>query len=435
MAANPTLETLPYEIKLVILDQFPDYESVIALAIASRPFHTVFAKHKDTILDNLLLAKYEVEAIFIAYISEIGSMPNHPDTWIYAGTGMDSYEKHVSDGSELELPDFAISWLSTHNYAVIKENHKVILRAANFILQNERYPNDLVDTIGAHELRQSKKAEYLRSAPPATISEKNRLVRGFYYTWIFCVVHSHRYTARNRGSYAFQIPYSVMLGWGYWAAKTMQTIHAHLVKKFNEVFVTEWVKDFIPIPMEYLQNSDYCCSEPSITVQHPEHMHLIFHYDFTTIVSQIYNPDPDSLRQSLTKVQKILDTEPLAYRRDLWGPTVLRWPCFDKAIGWLAKITRIYFNIRDSSSREGRRILFVKRLVSPRNPSEEAVSWDNTWGARYLVSTGDEIQIAEWLEDYIGVEGSGRLAYWEHIWDDWRLESWGYEFPAFASQL
>ncbi|EPS35302.1 hypothetical protein H072_11350 [Dactylellina haptotyla CBS 200.50] len=434
-----SFETLPHELMLLILENTTDYPSVLSLIIASRPFRAVFDSHKDQIVDGLLLYKYEAEAILIAYLSELNAKEDNQTTWALVEIALHDYRAW----GQGELPDFVNNPSREANYKLIAQNHQSILEVANYILTEMRYPRLLVESLSDSAAQASAKHDYLKYTPPATISEKDRVVRGFYHLWALSAIFNSKIPPRigsgigTNSTWTLQRWYlriiePIVVNWDFWDARVIEAIYRHISKVFNDA-LPDMLMNIVSAQPGREDQGEHDCRD-SLEDFRNECLGRLLHFEFPALISQLTNPDPVALQDKVVadRVDRYRKT-PISYFMMDGGLKMIYQPCFAIFTKMLDEFTRRYFNEWMILEEDERREIRVRPIVKPPSEADTDVTFDSTWGARSRLRTEEE-SILDWAEHLLASPEPKDCDFWGSLWDNWRLLEWGYEYPIFARE-
>ncbi|KAF3914139.1 hypothetical protein AA313_de0207928 [Arthrobotrys entomopaga] len=202
-----TLTGLPYDIKHLLLTQVNDRNTLLNLISASRPFHDVFTRHKDAIVNNL-------------YLSE--ALNHAPDSLMFSYCrrtvlGIQSMEELVGIAQRYEkcsttgkAPSFITS--NTGEY----DSRKL----AKYLVD---------DYLGIRKIAMTHQysIRVSRNEPALTSTELHRIMRSIYRGWtLLLLIHQRQLLLRQNpslvadeeSSYDKYFIERIILNWDFWSS-------------------------------------------------------------------------------------------------------------------------------------------------------------------------------------------------------------------------
>ncbi|KAK6506320.1 hypothetical protein TWF506_011238 [Arthrobotrys conoides] len=449
---DPTfpLETLPFDIKYALLEAtaFIDYDAFVSLILASRAYHEVFTQHKRALTHVALwhdALKYKEESFFIVSVHD----------------GLLDSPRAVSKDESERIEDAYNDAIDPRGfgtepwyYAAVREggedvqnkvvkNHLAVQRLANIFIKRAMFPR-LLRRVKELEESQTKKGkkkqqkqewqqrpepyrkygehwgleELNSNEPPATASERQRIMKAIYHLTIYILIMYTRLSAQReieytRGNIRF------ILIWGYWETKAVEMLMAWLGKELNPLFYKLfregrwWWAWNAHIPRLGEDNFDADGSEPEI----PEGHHscslfaLLFH-EFPLYAAEwmaSFNANWSDWDPPADRLKAMTD-----WTSDINTRLVLG------TAHWMMPHLLYYANYREPPAPEVEtKPMCVKGL--------ESFSTKADYLTLFRFGADDEFL---W-----GRPGGQRVDPWMVLWDDWRLERWGYVLPVLQKEV
>ncbi|KAF3225686.1 hypothetical protein TWF106_002202 [Orbilia oligospora] len=453
-----TLESLPVDVKLLILLNIPDYLSLQALTSVSNGFATTYNHYESLVSTEPLYADaaiYEKESFFLACYSELLNRPagSSPIKW-------QKFRKIVSSYVDAEKT----FWYSDYIYRTYRqefldrgeetkrrlvENHKVILQHCDYFIKTERFPRLFRD----REATTDRKFDRCKGERSVTLEERSRIVRAFYRLWVLIVI----YTSETDGGFGDTPWYTyddslhaLLAHWGFWRVKHIQIVAMHLREQMRPIF-----KQFQPDNKELLEKfsgnylwegRSYPDGRPYGTdeVRKAEYFYQKFHFSAfllnsfprssipflqphtPTTLSPIFNPLSSLVRDATGSVTCRNTTE---NTNRLYNCLFFADRIFDEfrltAINTLSNISKI--------KREDT-YLVSNSFSDPATPSSrKRLCRPQRNGAyhKYYIKRGPEAALIAWQGLELSNPNSEDSDYYAAVWDDSRLKEWGYGFPVF----
>ncbi|KAK6524633.1 hypothetical protein TWF281_011535 [Arthrobotrys megalospora] len=433
------LETLPFDIKYALLETIGlvDYDSFISLILASRGYHEVFTEHERA-LNRVALwhdaLKYQEENFFLAAVYDNLLDATRP----VSVAESERIENAYNDALDPE----GASRLEPWYYAAVRDggedmknrvmkNHLVVRRFAGIFIKRAMFPRLLrrvaeVEETRAQKGKNKKKQqrpepsrkfginrsveELCPNEPPVTASEKHRIIKMIYHVSVFILIsysrlRAHRSLDYTRGTIKF------LLLWDYWEAKAVEMFIAWLAMEFNPLFYRLYKQgrwwwawnEHIPSDEDLhscyeglgVREEHYGCSLFALLV------HEFPFYAAEWINSSItdwhhWHPPPDRL-EAITEFTSNFDT-----RIEIG------------TAHWMIYRLLYYATYTDEPASD----LKLKRICVE---GKERFFRVMDYLAVCRFSTDDEFL---W-----GHPERQRMDPWVVVWDDWRLERWGYVLP------
>ncbi|KAK6360165.1 hypothetical protein TWF730_006316 [Orbilia blumenaviensis] len=455
---SATLETLPIDIKLLILLNIPDYLSLLALTSVSHGFFTTYKHYESLVSTEPLYADalaYENESCFLACYSDVLRRSDGTLKWQKFQKIVSSYldPERSSWGRDILGRDYRQKFIDggEETKKSLVDNHRVILQHCEHFINTERFPRLLRDSNATGKSRYSR----CNKEKSVSLEERARIVRAFYRLWILVLV----YTTQTDGGYGHRPWYTqrdslhmLLARWGFWEVKEIQIVAMHLREQTRPVF-----KHFQPNPKElqkhfsgeYLWEGrpyNYPDGIPYGDDKHlrAEYFFQKFHFTAFLLTSFPYTSlpflkanAPKSVTPNFTALSALVHaatnfaiSENTAENTNrihncLFFPDRL----FDEfrltAIDTLADISTI--------SKEDT-YLVSNSILDPRNPESTKrlckLEWESTSAYhKYYLKLGPEAALVSWQGLELSNPNSMDSDYYAAIWDDSRLKKWGYQFP------
>ncbi|KAK6346044.1 hypothetical protein TWF730_010377 [Orbilia blumenaviensis] len=436
---DPTfpLETLPFDIKYALLETVGgvDYDAFVALIIASRAYHEVFTQHKRA-LNRVALwydaLRYKEESFLLAAVYDGLLDIDQPCSVEQSERIEDGYNDALDLGSS--------SALEPWYYAVVREggeemeskileNHVMVRRFANIFIRRAMFPR-LMRRIQEWEESQTttakskKKQEPSRklginrsveqlcpNEPPATSTERRRIIKTIYHLSAFILifysrVRAHRPIDYIRGTIKF------ILSWGYWETKAVEMFVAWLAMEFNPLFYKlyrqarwwwAWNEHSPNSNDDYYSNT----TEPEAWEEH-----------YTcSLFALLVHEFPFHAAEWLSSSNS---------NWNYWHPPAAR---FEAMADWTSNLN-IRIDIGASNWMISRLLYYANKPDTP--ASELKTRRIGMKGREWFVTTDGFLSACKFEpgREYLwGRLNSQELDSWMLLWDDWRLERWGYVFP------
>ncbi|KAK6330626.1 hypothetical protein TWF718_002823 [Orbilia javanica] len=417
-----TLETLPHDIRYQILTLLPDSCSISSLISSSRPFYTSFHLHRTYFLAEPLLRKYLPEAYLIVALYNNLKLPYTADTYYLFQAAIGNYIDEKFEGYEISHDDDPDTLLS------IKKNHEVIVSCAHKFLKEQIYPHhphgpkSSRNPSGAYKLPPPAGSEDDTTPAIATINEYDNTVGGFYRFWIWTLVHGSRYHSTSdlfgRGKIRRTLDEMtdyLYEAWGFWAVKVTESL-------------MHWCIGW----MDVVIDGDEGIKMPPATCElayPPDAGH-----DRRDIVGSLLRHNFRGMLESIGDKSAIKAVVQDIITRSPFPPVLTR---LERAPGCYKPACPGHIPIYATVVAQSTLELFEPKRVNPEGVEIRPVV-SNTVKDR-AAYTNLFKQGEMWLTMFCwlmaGVAGSEPVAegadFWAAVWDDWRLEGWGYWRPEF----
>ncbi|KAF3932765.1 hypothetical protein ABW19_dt0206433 [Dactylella cylindrospora] len=236
-----SLESLPYDIKFLILQASADFDSAISLSVASRPFNRVLRDHRKTLLIEVLATEasdYQPESFWLAYYAEKlanGSHSSESVRDIY-----DNYVRGARSISGISPPEYEIGRTSGKEIKyTIARNHKLMRDHCNEFVSAEMYPRLI---LGRYHTRENI-AAYIQKGPPVSTKERRRIISAFYRVWVLKCLYYVKIDIGDIDTPCYgQHCAAYLREWDYWQFEQMRTVLGYL-KLRTESITKQFRKD------------------------------------------------------------------------------------------------------------------------------------------------------------------------------------------------
>ncbi|KAF3122023.1 hypothetical protein TWF569_002445 [Orbilia oligospora] len=435
------LETLPFDIKYALLETIAsiDYDAFVSLILASRAYHEVFTMHKRGLSRVALwhdALKYKEESFFVAAVYD----------------HLLDASRHISRDESKRIEDAYNDAIDPRGfdtepwyYATVREggeemenrivqNHLAVRRFANVFISRTMFPRLLrrVEELEENQTKKGKKKQQKQeqeqhpepsrklgihrgleglnpNEPPATISERHRIIKTIYHLSVYILIfysrmRGHREIEYTRGTIKF------ILIWGYWETKAVDMLLAWLGMEFN------------PLIYKLFRQRRWwwAWNENSPSFEEPDaHAH-------------IYGPEMREEHQSCSLFALLVHEFPLYATEWItsfnphwndWQPPADR---FEAMNDWTSNL--------DTRIETGSAHWMIPRLLYYANHTDSPAPEVElkricVQGRELFLKKADYLSMVRfWNEDEFlwGHPERQRVDPWMVLWDDWRLERWGY---------
>ncbi|KAK6528484.1 hypothetical protein TWF281_009725 [Arthrobotrys megalospora] len=463
-----TLESLPVDIKLLILLNIPDYPTILSLTSISHGFSTTYKCYESLVTKPLYADAllYEEESFFLARYSDLLVTPSPTRTQIKWQQFRNIVNTYVN--AEKSSTGWGGYVLRTYRQEFIEggegmkkrlvDNHRIILQHCEHFIRTERFPRLFRDGNHDPDTIATGKYDRCRDERSATPSERARIVKAFYRLWILILI----YTSDINGGFGDEMWYThgdslhaLLVHWGFWSVKHIQIVAMHLREQIRPVF-----KHFEPEKKELLEQfsgtylwrgQSYPDGRPygNDDVRKAQYFYQKFHFTAFLLHSFPYSSlpflqsrTPESLTSSFnnltTTVRTATDSAlPIDWTSEntnrLYNCLFFPDRIFDEfrltAITTLANIAKI--KLEDT-------YLVSNCFWDPNTPDRtKRVCKPNRDGAyhRHYIKRGPEAALIAWQGLELSYPNSRDSDYYAAIWDDERLKSWGYEYPVLERKV
>ncbi|EPS39831.1 hypothetical protein H072_6353 [Dactylellina haptotyla CBS 200.50] len=419
----PSLDTLPLDIKILILINLSDGHDIVSLTTASRQFEGVYNRFKDKVLLEVYppdIRKYQMEAFSIAGFSE------SLEAWFLPKEKLSDIISVYARGEErpLWMREIEIDW------NVLIKNHQTVERLCRVFVERELEMHSKMATpLGTdHNEKGDEKAttELLEGRgminsvsgtepkledpePPATTSEKERITRAIYRFWLILLIFRRRSDEPSFiNLYEIELEdfYYLFDSWSFWETLSVKAIGDFFWSELEPFAVEVEAKDWLttrfgigkmlkPLRLSYITYNQFA---------------LIVRRDFPeNIMSWIDNKHlPERCVGKLEQLYEEAWKKPEEHQlKALWSP---RW-------------VYLFENYLSGNVDE---YDLVKNIWLETTP-------------RYICQPdhipfffGEESGQASWVRPWVGRRVQD-IEFQLCVWDDSRLERWGYVQPRFLS--
>ncbi|KAK6340501.1 hypothetical protein TWF696_008827 [Orbilia brochopaga] len=432
-----SLEGLPYDVKFTLLETLTtDYDTFISLVVTSRDFYDIFKKYKRCLLGNVDFydaAKYWEESFLVACLPEIVGDPVHSIDISYSEIREieDSYISAM--GSPRPNPD-SESWYYTRVWeggqemkARITANHRAIRRLCEQFIRRAMYPRFLVAKQGSRS-----KKDYLEANSPATPTEREKIMRGFYRLWLLTrLFYSSKSESSSMGENDLSMRYVPM--WDFWDLGVIQMLLSYISMELKPVFMYLWDNSLWWYALAFNLPTRATNKTTGKKIEEKrrkplmqDHVSgsmfafLVFEYPFHAPEWIENATDFKSLSDRCEKIFSV--TEKMEIREQIGKARYLHLGHPD---GWLGAGYRFpgrVFRPEDTSTIPIRRICLPGEEDYSKYGEQAKLIWLNDLTKAYAADSSSLLNIFAPKPDP-----------WVSVWDDWRLEEWGYRFPRLAA--
>ncbi|KAK6330021.1 hypothetical protein TWF718_003448 [Orbilia javanica] len=409
------LENLPYDVKYLILESISDYESLVRFSQLSRAFYNIFREHRRALFLRFMFdeaSEYREESYFLACLGE-----RLTDGTMTVGA-LDTLYQCYADS--LSPTAFEHPWYykdvmrgGANMRARIAQGHKGIKEHCEQFIQRELRPK--------MKTRPPKEDGTDYSELPPTDSERHRVMQGLYKIWLLLKLHHVRVSdpqqfelaSRNVGTQIYPLRADVaryLKLWDYWDLKVVQV----LLPIFWNDMKAKYDKRGENLIREAL------CHRPGD--RHDDYSYFTL---FLNASLHLYFPHTGLKWINTSSSAKEIQAH-------IWNVSNYLSNKENRAhfesLGDFTGIAYIYFQQVHGSpddngfpGPEAFDNVPLKRLCRPGRAMEEYPSQGLEGKRRFLKSLNHASLAQADLQSC--------------MWDDWRLESWGYLIPDFTSPL
>ncbi|KAK6498373.1 hypothetical protein TWF481_010964 [Arthrobotrys musiformis] len=407
------LEDLPYDIKYLIFESIADYDTLLEFSRSSRAFYNIFRKHRHSLFQRLLFqeaSEYMEESYLLACLGDRladGTMTVAELDGLYQ-----------SYANSLSKPTFERPWYyaevlrgGSQMRARIARSHRGIKQHCERFIERELKPK--------MKLRPPKEDGTEYDELPPTDSERHRVMQGLYKIWLLLKLHQARVAdptgfesgSRNVGTPNYPLRADVaryLRLWDYWDLKVIQVL---LPIFWNDM------------KAKYDKRGENLIREALSSYRGGREDDYAYFTVFLNATLHLYFPDTGlkwintssneaEIQQHIQSVYQFLSDEGTREHFE--------------SLGDFTGIAYIYFQqIRSSPSAyngfpgpEAFDEVPLKRLCRPGRAMDEYPLQGIEGKRRFLKSLNHASLAQADLQSC--------------MWDDWRLESWGYLTPKFT---
>ncbi|KAK6360955.1 hypothetical protein TWF730_007070 [Orbilia blumenaviensis] len=405
------LENLPYDVKYLILENLPDHETLLRFSQSSRVFYNIFRGHRRALFQHLMFneaSEYREESYLLACLGDQLSKG------IMSVAELDILYQTYSDS--LPHTTYQSPWYYTEVLrggvtlrTKICENHRGIIQHCERFMQREMKPR-----MEARPLNED------RVEPPPTNSERRRVMQALYKIWLLLKLHHVRVSepekfavsSVNIGTQSYPLRADIaryLKLWDYWDLKVVQVL---LPIFWNDMKAKYDKRGEHLIRMALCRHELACRDDYTYFVLFLNAtLHLYFPHTGLKWISRSSNET--EIRKHIQNVAEFLSDEDQRSHFE--------------TLGDFTGIAYIYFQqIHGSTSGEngfpGPEVfdsIPLKRLCRPGRAMDEYTMQGPEGKRRFLKSLNHASLAQADLQSC--------------MWDDWRLESWGYFIPNFSS--
>ncbi|RVD89045.1 uncharacterized protein DFL_000068 [Arthrobotrys flagrans] len=410
------LENLPYDIKYLILESISDYDTLVRFSKLSRAFYNIFREHRRALFQHFMFdeaSEYMEESYLLACLG--GRLTSGTMTV----AELDNLYQCYADS--LSLTAFERPWYYTEVLrggakmrAKISESHKGIKEHCEQFLRKELKPK--------MKLRPIKEDGTDYDELPPTDSERRRVMQGLYKIWLLLKFHHVRVADptefapanRNVGTPSYPLRADVaryLKLWDYWDLKVVQV----LLPIFWNDMKAKYDKRGENLIREALCNheGDRQDDYTYFTLFLNTTLHLYFPHTGLRWINTSSNEI--EIQQHIRSISEYLsDKKNRAHFESLGDFTGIAYIYFQQVHG-------SPFDENGFPGPEAFDDVPLKRLCRPGRAMDEYRSQGLEGKRRFLKSLNHASLAQADLQSC--------------MWDDWRLESWGYLIPNFTSSL
>ncbi|KAF3932663.1 hypothetical protein ABW19_dt0201909 [Dactylella cylindrospora] len=414
------LLSLPPEIIYTILSQVSDLSTLRSLRLASSKFNAVFKQYQSTLSHKILLAdalKYERETVFLAvHFKTIYRYNFRPGDMFAAG---EQYYNYVQPAEvlnrEFNDPDLVprkASQLEDRYQcdvraleSTIVDNHRGIYAVYKLFLEEElsKYPSYGVPGGGKDGDRAAKTSGHINL--DIRRSEEERIIAALYRFWILMLITAQRPLWRFNSN---RVLFHIATTWTFRQCMAVLVVQEFLTGALRRALEppAEEVLQRLLVENKITRSPDLGYGPRSVydSNMFPEYLMVsILLYEFPSRIASWISDGPAQVEENLSNFLKVSSDLrfPNAKEDDVPLPCV----SFTFVIrGFLrAQIANggLHFTGQEPL-----------RICKPGRGSYTEPASPGVWIGR-----------CELQEPYENIDIQACL------WDDWRLENWGYEFP------
>ncbi|KAK6360442.1 hypothetical protein TWF730_006585 [Orbilia blumenaviensis] len=424
--------------RLTILRSTSERKTLNSLVRASALFKTAY--EDGMIFEDA--SKYKEEAYFIAYFADSFSkkprtlsdldvvLLSYPSAKVAGGRpGSSSSSSSSSCFGQRDAPSHTSTpWYHArilNGPAEFSErvvaNHKAIVAISQLFISRMKYPslivNNATDKTEAAELKQ----KYLREGTPATDTEKEKIIRGFYRLWLLSLVYGAN-TVPEDGDENVDTDYGRMMacyrclgGLKYWDVKVVQLLLAFLLKELKPMF---WYYKKI----ESVVNKDVLKDDiPEAAAED-----IYTNYYFTAFMATEF---PHNAASWLThSIKPLLMSERFLTLSSIIKSTALKVP-YEEYFSLFFPKDVLRWNTGEF---QGPRPVISGKEFSENVPLKPLCRVAGDGLSQKLADTATSaVKKSTWLMVELGKQDSTETDFWGAVWDDERLRGWGYCIPKF----
>ncbi|EPS39496.1 hypothetical protein H072_6718 [Dactylellina haptotyla CBS 200.50] len=398
------LEDLPFDIKILLLQSLPDWETLLNFIVASRIFNTIWREHNGAISKYVMFneaSQFKEEAFLIACMHD--KLTNEVWTRTELDKMYNIYADSLQEASELEPWYYSRVLQGGRDICMkVAASHEAILEHCRHIIKKYMLPRMRI-------WDSAKQTEAVEDPPLATKSEEDRIIRGLYRIWLilklYCVriadedtrnVLEPEIMEKNRKDI---IRYLQL--WDFWEVKALQMM---LPVFWNETKHVLDTKGFFTAGRGLCKcPGEFCAKYFTLFMT----TLLLFRYPNNSIEWVARTIQKDDVQSKFQEICDILADAPTRKRLEM---------CKD-----FTGIAYNYFNLFYGFGRDAAPGPEAYSTVVPKRVCRPGTENYVRHGAQ-----GREI----WIKtlNHSGIRASDFQAC---LWDDWRLESWDYCFPIF----
>ncbi|KAF3083165.1 hypothetical protein TWF102_000794 [Orbilia oligospora] len=410
------LENLPYDIKYLILQSISDHGTLVKFSQASRVFYNIFREHRHALFQYLMFneaSEYMEESYLLACLGD--QLSNSTMTVAYLDNLYQCYADSLSP-TAFEHPWYYREVLrgGASMRAKISECHKGIKEHCDQFIRRELRPK--------MKLRPLKEDGTDHDELPPTDSERRRIMQALYKIWLLLKLHHVKVAdpeefapaSRNIGTPTYLLRADVaryLKLWDYWDLKVVQV----LLPIFWNDMKTKYDKRGDSLIREALSNheGDRHDDYTYFTLFLNTTLHLYFPH--TGLKWFNTSSNETEIHQHIKNVSNYLsDKQNRAHFESLGDFTGIAYIYFQQVHGSPSNMNgfpgpEVFDNVP------------LKRLGRPGRAMNE-YSGRGLDGKRRFLKCLNHASLA-----HSDLQSC--------MWDDWRLESWGYVTPDFTSEL
>ncbi|KAK6497222.1 hypothetical protein TWF506_004697 [Arthrobotrys conoides] len=408
----PKLENLPYDVKYLILRSISDHDTLIRFSQISRAFYSIFREHHHALFQHLMFeeaSEYMEESYLLACLGD------QLTSSTMTVTELDSLYQCYADS--LSPTTFEPPWYyrdvrrgGAMMRAKVCECHKGIKEHCDQFIRKELKPK--------MKLRPPKEDGTEYDELPPTDTERGRVMQGLYKIWLLLKLHHVRVTdpkefastSRNVGTPSYPLRADVaryLKLWDYWDLKVVQV----LLPIFWNDTKAKYDKPGENLIREALSSHDG--DRQDDYTYFTLFLNTILHLYFPqTGLRWINTSNEIEIQQHIGNVSKYLsDKQNRAHFESLGDFTGIAYIYFQQVYGSPS-------NTNGFPGPEAFDNVPLKRLCRPGRAMDE-YSGQGLEGKRRFLKCLSHASLAQ-------------ADLQSCMWDDWRLESWGYLTPNFT---
>ncbi|KAF3941012.1 hypothetical protein ABW19_dt0200623 [Dactylella cylindrospora] len=398
-----TFGYLSVDIIYLIMANAADLDTLVSLALVSQQCCEVFRRYKATLQQTVSKQEIHQHKRESHFVATFGETLRQADSYNYAGLSYILKQYHQFEDGPPNLvyvtPDFATRRWHSHNTPLseetLLENHRAIRRACNLLIQRE--------------FQSQVKKKSLETTPAATPVERQRVISALYKLWVFVLFYCRR-TDRQAGIRNVlpndDLPASLFDTWGFW-----------------DFMAVKMVKDFywdqlLPYAVAYRKDKWF---PPHHFERVGLQMEVLAFLQFSLLMLHQFPGNINKWIENNHKPKKIMQE-----LRELWHTAYIDDARYAEPTSRLPELFPSYLNCELASN------IFSPLLQRKRQNNWREVPKRRLCQPGHIpFEVGEKEGFKSWVRPF---NWRDKIDARVCLWDDWRLESWGYIFPIFAEE-